>query len=629
MKKLSFLLLGIGYLFFQSTCTTPSIEYPVRPNILWITAEDINPFLGAYGDEQAITPNLDALAKKGVVYNNAFATAPVCSPSRSCLITGVYATSLGTQHLRSNVNIPDFIKPYPVYLKEAGYYTTNMGKEDYNFKTGDIWHETNDSAHWQNRPKNMPFFSVFNIGTTHQSQIFGSDESYYQKYGHLIPETIKHQPDEMNIPPYHFDSPEVRKLWARYYDQVTLMDQRVGEILEQLEKDGLTENTIIFFYADHGTGMPRSKRALYDSGLKVPLLIKAPKKYQKILGLLPGTQNDELVHFADFPPTIFSLLGIDIPDYMQGVAFLGDKKQKRDYVFGHADRVDEAYEISRTVRDKRYRYIRNYLPHLPLIQDNFYTDQSEIMKELRRLKDLGNLTKAQQTMWAPTRPVEELYDTQNDPYEINNLAQHGDFQEILKKMRNALKEWAVRTKDSGLLHETDMHKLGEETTIYEALQNEEIFPVRQLLRVSDLMIEEKLQSSRIIKLLQSSEWTDRFWAVLVLRTHPLHDKEIIDELKILLDDPRSSIQLTTAQTLCELGHCSKALKVIEQGLYNEDKMVRLYAARIFEELGEKASSLTAKVLGLQEKLCPVDWSKYYELYTCWALEEALKKTNPM
>lgn len=624
MKNQLLFILSLMILLVQYSCKNEQ-QLSEQPNILWITCEDINPFLGAYGDQQAITPNLDQLAKEGVVYTNAYATAPVCSPSRSCLITGVYATSLGTQHLRSTVKIPESIIPYPVYLREAGYYCSNSGKEDYNFKTGDIWDETSDEAHWRNRKPGQPFFSVFNIHTTHQSQIFGSDEAYEEKYGRLLPETTKHQPESMVVPPYHFDAPEVRKLWARYYNQITLMDQHVGEILKELEEDGLTENTIIFYYSDHGTGMPRSKRALYDSGLRVPLIIKAPKKYQKQLALPAGTINEEPVHFVDFAPTVFSLLGIDIPNHMQGIAFLGDKKQTQEYVFGHSDRVDEAYEMSRTVRGKRYRYIRNYLPHLALIQPNFYTDQSEIMKALRRIKDLGNLTEAQQSMWLETRTVEELFDTEQDPYEVNNLAGLPEYQEVLFTMRKAQKDWAIRTKDSGLLHEIDMHRIGKESTIYEALQKRDNFPIQKMLTAMDVLFQQEVTSEKVLPLLKAKEPALRFWAAIMLQTHRLNDNSIMEALGQLLSDPHPSVRLTAAQSLCNLGDCKAALKTVRSGLTNDDKMVRLYAARIFEELGEKAETLTADVIALKDKMCPVEWSQYYELYTCWALEEALKQ----
>ncbi|MFT4566148.1 MAG: N-sulfoglucosamine sulfohydrolase, partial [Saprospiraceae bacterium] len=323
-----FLLLIVSFIALMSGCTKRTILNE-PPNILWITSEDMNAFIGAFGDSLANTPHLDQLAKDGVRYTHTFATAPVCSPSRSCLITGIYATSFGTQHLRSVIDMPSEVVPYPKYLRQAGYYCTNQGKDDYNFVDSTIWDENSNTAHWRNRKEGQPFFSVFNIMTTHQSQIFGTDEVFEKKYGQQLDDNQRKDPVEINVPPYHFDTPVVRKLWARYYDLVTLMDREVGAILSQLEQDGLLENTIVFYYSDHGTGMPRSKRALYDSGLRVPLIIKAPKRWRKQLNLITGSIKEDMVSFVDFAPTLLNLCQIEIPDQMQGVAFLGDGSTKQ------------------------------------------------------------------------------------------------------------------------------------------------------------------------------------------------------------------------------------------------------------------------------------------------------------
>ena len=241
-----------------------------KPNILWITCEDISPALGCYGDEYARTPNLDQLAKEGVLYKNAFATAPICAPARSCLITGVYATSLGTQHLRSDVLKPEFIKTIPEYLREQGYYCTNNHKTDYNFNPDGVWDENSREAHWRTRPKNSPFFSVFNYGISHE----GHGNKIREKDTQDL--EIKHKPEDAALPPYFPDTPEMRRILAHYYDLISVLDDKVGDLLEQLEKDGLKENTIIFFFSDHGFGLPRYKRWLYNTGLHVPLIIHVP-----------------------------------------------------------------------------------------------------------------------------------------------------------------------------------------------------------------------------------------------------------------------------------------------------------------------------------------------------------------
>ena len=616
----------IIYPLVIQACTSPGHEEDLHPNILWITSEDMNAFIGAFGDTHAITPHLDELAGNGVIYRHAFATAPVCSPSRSCLITGLYATSMGTQHLRPEIIIPPEVQPFPKYLRRAGYYCSNNGKEDYNFSDTAIWDDSSPQAHWRNRREGQPFFSVFNIETTHQSQVFGSDSDFHVKYGQYLQPAEKQDPNLIDVPPYHFDSPVVRKLWARYYDLVTLMDREVGEILAQLDVDGLTDETIICYFSDHGTGMPRSKRALYDSGLSVPLIISAPGRWQNQLDLTPGTENDELVSFVDFAPTMLSITGIKIPEYMQGIAFLGAAKQKQAFVHGHADRVDEAYEISRTVRSKHFRYIRNYLPHLPLLQPNFYTDQSEIMQELLRIKSLRIFTPPQQTMWEPVRPPEELYEINKDPFEVENLAGNPDYLDVLTEMRNENRNWEIRTYDSGLIPEPIMHSMAESGTIYETIRDSEKFPVERILSVTDMILDGKTIDNFIIDFLNDPNPLIRFWAAMNCQILGWHDSAVFTALMNCLDDPTPSVRLTAAKALCTQGTCEGSLDIVLSEILNGNKYDRLLAARTFEELAGRASPIWEEVESWKDQHCPQeDWDFYYELYSCWALEETFKK----
>ena len=350
---------------------------PAKPNILWITCEDISPYLGCYGDAYAITPYLDRLASESIVYTNAYSTAPVCAPGRSCLITGLYATSTGTQHLRSEVPLPARIEPFPKLLRAAGYYCSNNYKEDYNFTDDAIWDDSSHNAHWRNRPLSQPFFSVFNLMSTHQGQINGSDEAFFETYRSKLSPSERHNAKTLLLPPYYPDTPMVRKIWARYYDLITFMDKQAGELLAQLEADGLADETIVFFFSDHGMGLPRFKRTLYDSGLHVPLMVRFPARYQHLAPLPPGGRTDRLVSFVDFAPTMLSLIGLPVlPEPMQGRPFLGPlDTAPRRYVFGASSRVDEVYETSRCVRDRRYKYIRHFLPHLPYVQPSEYPDR--------------------------------------------------------------------------------------------------------------------------------------------------------------------------------------------------------------------------------------------------------------
>lgn len=619
-----FLLLIVSFIALMSGCTKRTILNE-PPNILWITSEDMNAFIGAFGDSLANTPHLDQLAKDGVRYTHTFATAPVCSPSRSCLITGIYATSFGTQHLRSVIDMPSEVVPYPKYLRQAGYYCTNQGKDDYNFVDSTIWDENSNTAHWRNRKEGQPFFSVFNIMTTHQSQIFGTDEVFEKKYGQQLDDNQRKDPVEINVPPYHFDTPVVRKLWARYYDLVTLMDREVGAILSQLEQDGLLENTIVFYYSDHGTGMPRSKRALYDSGLRVPLIIKAPKRWRKQLNLITGSIKEDMVSFVDFAPTLLNLCQIEIPDQMQGIAFLGDGSTKQEYVFGHSDRVDEAYELSRTIRNHRYRYVRNFLPHLPLIQDNFYTDQSEIMIELRDVLTLGELNDAQAMMWKSKRYAEELYDTQQDPYEINNLAQDDSYQSLIEEFRRVLNKKMIESFDTGLMHEIDMAEIGQDQSIYKAAQDTTIFPIEDILKVIDGQVLENWNENDIHPSIVDPNKFVRFWAIKMLEIKEWQLEETKELLLRGLDDEFASIRIAASRAILKHQDHEIASNILLKELRSEDKRVRLTAARAIEQFIDKRSFDKSALKDYYGSNCPqTDWSKYYNLYTCWSLDAAIK-----
>jgi arylsulfatase A-like enzyme len=598
-----------------------------KPNILWITCEDITTMVGCYGDTLAVTPNIDQLAEKGVLFKNAYATAPVCAPSRSCLVTGVYATSMGTQNLRSDFKIPTFVRTLPHILRDAGYYCSNNYKEDYNFFDSTIWDESSHEAHWRHRPEGKPFFSVFNFETTHQSQIFGDDEAFYNKYGHQLTDEERTKPQNIPLQPYFFDSPQVRKLWARYYDLVKLMDRQVGNILTQLEEDGLRDNTIIFFYSDHGTGMPRAKRALYNSGVKVPFIVYTPEKYQHLTQYQPGTHTDDIVSFVDFPPTMLNLLGITIPEYMQGYPFMGDNVEKRNYAFATSDRVDEAFEISRTVKSKKYSYIRNFLPHLPLIQPNYYTDQSEIMKELLRLKEITEMTPEQQSMWLPRRFPEELYDLDRDPFETKNLAADPEYHEVLIEMRNELSAWLIKTHDTGLIPEGYLLEHCNQKTAYEQSQSDQFYPKENVINTCDLLLENNIDISQLINDLNDNRMLIRYWAATALQ-YVCNPTEItIDALARKLDDPSIYVKLAAAETLCALDHCStEAQQSILSGLKGDDMMIVLMAARIFELNKERAMEIIPEVEKMHKKICAESEGKWkgYDLYACWALNEAFK-----
>jgi N-sulfoglucosamine sulfohydrolase len=433
-----------------------------RPNIVWISNEDMSPHLGVYGDRWARTPVLDRLARESVRYTRAFTTAPVCAPSRAAIITGMYQSSIGAQHMRTTEDrvpelpgpylaVPPFyVKAFPEYLRAAGYYTTNRAKTDYQFGVPfTIWDELGRNAHWRNRAnKDQPFLSVFNLEVTHESQIFPSSPA--RKGKRLVTD-----PTELEVPPYYPDTPGVRQELPRMSDTIGEMDAQEGEILKQLEDDGLAENTIVFYWSDHGDGVPRAKRSLYDSGLRVPLMIRWPKALGSTIA--PGSVRDELVSFIDLAPTVLALAGLAIPAHLQGRVLVGPRATAApEFVFAARDRMDIEYDMMRSARDTRFLYIRNFSPELPYAGHIIYRNQSAIMQEWFRLQAQRKLTGPAALWMRTTRPAEELYDTQADPYQVHNLSGEPAHRATLARMRSAVTEWMARIGDQGLINEPEM-----------------------------------------------------------------------------------------------------------------------------------------------------------------------------
>ena len=453
-RFLYFMILSALIAVFVSVALCPS-AVAAAPNILWISLEDTSPDFGCYGDKYAVTPNIDRLASEGCRYTNVFTHAGVCAPSRSGIITGMYPTSMGTHFMRCKGVPPSFVKCFTEYLREAGYYCTNDSKTDYNFDAPiTAWDENRKGAHWRNRPgKEMPFFSVINLTTTHESQIRLPEEKLAERRAALTAEEL-HDPANAPLPPYYPDTPIVRRDMANYYDNLTFTDKTVGRILKDLEEDGLTESTIVFLWGDHGRGLPRHKRWIYDSGIRCPLIVRWPEK------LKAASVSDELVAFVDFAPTMLALAGLEIPPHMPGQAFLGPQKAApREYIYAARDRMDETHDIIRAVRDKRFKYIRNYRPDLPYAQPINTMDEMPTMKDWRRLAAEGKLAGPPAIFFQPTKPVEELYDTLADPHEIKNVAGEPRLAGVLQRLREAHEQWRLDTGDMGLTPEAELNEL--------------------------------------------------------------------------------------------------------------------------------------------------------------------------
>lgn len=419
-----------------------------RPNILWLIAEDFGPHLGCYGTKEVWTPNLDQLAAEGARYTRFFTTAPVCSPSRSAFMTGMYQTTIGAHHHRShrddNYQLPSGVRVLTDWLRDAGYFTANVrelpaaldfkgsGKTDWNFTyTGKPF----DSEKWSDLKAHQPFYAQINFQETHR--------------GFRAPKRA--DPAKVELPPWTPDHPVARADWARYLDSATELDRKVGLVLNRLEADGLADNTIVIFFGDNGEAHVRGKQFCYDSGLLVPLIIRWPKSFPAPKQIRPGTVDERLLESIDLAPTMLDFAGVKKPAKMEGQIFLGAHAAKsKRYVFGARDRCDETVFRFRTVRDERYRYIRNFTPERPFLQDNNYKERSyPVWNLLKQLHADGTLTPPQEFLCAPTMPAEELYDTQADPHEITNLAASPKHQTILKRLRKKLEEWIADTHDQG------------------------------------------------------------------------------------------------------------------------------------------------------------------------------------
>ncbi len=439
-------------------------EAEERPNIVWISVEDMSPWLGCYGDETVPTPNVDGLAARGRRYTKAYTNAPVCAPARATLITGCYATAIGAMHMRTGkpssaalardadayAGIPSYeatppaeVRCFPELLRAAGYYCTNASKRDYQFQAPvTVWDASGGKAHWKNRPnKEQPFFAVFNLTMTHESGAFKAKKRH--------PKVA--DPAAVSVPPYYPDTETVRGDIARTYDNIAAMDARVGRLLAELEEAGHLDDTIIFFFSDHGVGLPRGKRYVYASGTHVPLIIAHPEAQAEV--------TERLVSFVDFAPTTLSLAGIEPPAWMMGHAFDGAHEDAaQPFVFFHADRMDAETDCSRAVTDGRHRYIRNYMPELPRLYPVAYAESIPMMAELHALRASGEATAAQWQIVSETKPAEELYETRNDPHEVKNLFGAEGAALLAAPLTAALDAWIESTGDLGLMPEAEMVK---------------------------------------------------------------------------------------------------------------------------------------------------------------------------
>ncbi len=531
---------------FAAISTLLSTDAADRPNILWISSEDNGPHLGCYGDDYAVTPHLDALSKKSLRYTRASSTAPVCAPARTTVISGIYPPSTGAEHMRSMTKLPDAFKMFPVYLRELGYYCTNQSKEDYNLeKTGQVWDVSSGKAHWQNRVDGQPFFAVFNYTISHESKIRNAIEA----------ENRIHDPAKARVPAYHPDTPEVRKDWAQYYDRVTMMDEQCGAALKEIDDAGLADDTIVIYWGDHGSGMPRNKRWPYNSGLHVPMMMHVPEKWQHLAPkeYAAGGTSDRLVGFIDLAPTMLSLVGLEPKEWMQGHAFAGPHQtEPQKFSYGFRGRMDERYDLVRTVMDKRYVYLRQYMPHRIYGQYIDYMFATPTTRVWHDKFHAGELNEAQSHFWEP-KPSEELYDLHSDPDEVTNLAASDDVehQKILAEMRAAHKAWERDIRDIGFLPEAEVHSRSTGSSPYEMGHDPKQYDFDDVFAGADLATMQRAEDlPKIVALLDSDDSAVRYWGATGLLIHGQAGVAAGGEkLVIALDDSSASVAIVAAEAL--------------------------------------------------------------------------------
>jgi len=579
-----------------------------RPNILWIVAEDMSPHWSCYGETTIRTPNIDRLAREGALFKQAFVASPVCSPSRSAMVTGMYQTTIGAHHHRSSypgseIYLPKHIKLLPEYFKQHGYYTVNggpkttvyhknlhrkdrkLGKTDYNFIWDPAIYDSND---WKDRKPGQPFFA--------QLQLRGGK---YRKA--QVPDPV--DPANVKLPPYYPDHPVIREDWARYLNSIVYLDIQVGKILQRLEDEGIADNTAVFLWTDHGISHARGKQFLYDEGIRVPLIIRCP-------GVIDtGTVREDLVIHIDIAATSLYMAGITIPDYMEGRPLFGPDYKPRDYIFAARDRCDETLDCIRCVRTKRYKYIRNFYPDRAHLQPNRYKDNKQIIKTMRKLLAEGKLNPIQARIFACPRPIEELYDLQNDPYEMNNLAGSGEHQDTLspairlagEHLRATLLKWMRRTNDLGLVPEPELEQLAKKyDSRYAILRHKENSDlIDGILKVIELGEQSEPVVGKLISAVKDERPSVRWWAARKLGNLARHTsggqgrqaEAAASVLRAALKDSSAGVRVECARALCKMDMESIALPVLLRELKNDNQVVRHYAALALEDIGEKSRPL--------------------------------------
>jgi len=595
-----------------------------RPNILWVVSEDNDLFLGCYGDPIAHTPTLDKLAKEGVLYEHCFGW-PVCATSRFTLISGMYPTTCGpAEHMRAQGKIPDWLHGFPTLLREAGYFTSNNAKTDYNspISIKEAWTEQGKTAHWRQRPKpDQPFFSVFNHEVTHESCLFPEKE--------LPLDFAPTDPAKVRIPPYQPDTPEMRADWARYYTHMTILDEQIAAKLHDLEADGLADNTIVFYYSDNGGILPRSKRFLEESGTHVPLIIYFPPKWRHLAPAAPGSRIKDPVSFIDFSATVLSLAGVKIPEYMQGHAFAGQAKAPpNEFMHITRDRMDERYDMMRSIADTRWLYVHNYRPDLAYVQPLEYMFKARGYQSWARVAAQGGLTKATAQFWGG-KPTEELYDMDTDPDSIHNLAADPAHHDTLERLRAELKRRVLANMDNGFLPE------GSPLEGYDASHKPGAYPIERVYAMATTASERNpAHLSSFIEALEDPSEPIRWWAAQGCTMLGAQAASAAPALRRHLGDDSGSVQVAAAEALARLGETDAALRVLEKIIQDSGApQFALQAGNVLDRLGDAARPSLPIMKQVLEKLGDGGNPSSYPYYLNRILNHAVNvlegKTQPL
>jgi arylsulfatase A-like enzyme len=582
---------------------------------LVITSEDNSPFLGCYGDTFATTPNLDKLASEGFLYTHAYANAPVCAPARNTIITGIYACSGGNENMRSYYAKSETVKTYPEFLREIGYYCTNNVKTDYNTESIDpdqIWDDCSNQAHYKNRTPGQPFFAVFNTTISHESSIHNS-----------IPvEKLRHNPDQVPLPPYHPATPEMKHDWAQYYDKIEDMDTWVGEKLKELEDAGLLENTIVFYYGDHGGVLARSKRYVYESGTHVPFIVRIPKKFKYLFPeKKTGSKVDRIISFVDLAPTLLSIAGIPVPETMQGHAFLGKQKTPDpEYAFMFRGRMDERYDMCRAVRDRKFRYIRNYMPYRIYGQHLEYLWRAPSIGSWEQAFLSGECNEIQSAFWNP-KPAEELYDTENDPWEVNNLAGDPNYREVLERMRAANVDWMKRIFDTGFIPEADRIERTGEMPPYDYMRSGKV-NLDEILEAAETAVSGNPDNlGKMVAYLQNNESAVRYWGATGLLI--LGDKAVpaLEYLKNAITDRSASVVVVAAEALYKMGETEIAKNALINVLNHPNEFARCQALNAIDCMEDASPEIVEATVSMIKRLPEMNRNRYDLRAARWLVEK--------